>query len=156
MAGPKLTKEKRSELRKEIGEQVAAKTKLAGIVKTLSEKYGIGANAVRWHHKRVVGAAAAIRPQVAKSSLPKESTTKVKVQRAASIGKRGRPTSFRSLAAALRKFSPEDLRRAIKAGKLQAKHDVLFAQAPKLRDQLSATERRAHALQRQIDRLVSD
>lgn len=155
MPGPKLTKEKRSELRKEIGEQVAAKADLGSIVKTLSTKYGIGENAVRWHHKRVVRGSTPAPQPAAKRGRPRSSTAKKAARKLRRSASRGRPSSFRMLAAALGKVSPADLRRAIKASRLQVKYDALVKHASHLRRQLKATEMGARALERRIARVLS-
>jgi len=155
MAGPKLTSEKRAELRKEIGEQVAAKTDLAAIVKTLATKYGIGENAIRWHHKRVVDGNAPAKAPRAKRGRPKGSTTKKPVQKPGQTPGRGRPSSFKSLASALGKISPANLRRVIKASQLQVNHDALAAHAAHLRKQLKAIERRARILERRIEGVLT-
>jgi hypothetical protein len=154
MAGPKLTKEKRSELRKEIGEQVASKIDIGAMVKTLATKYGIGENAIRWHHKKVVGGSVTPNAARAKRGRPKGSVTKRPVRKQRKSTRRGRPSSFKSLASALSKIAPADLRRAIKASKLQVKHDTLMAQAVHLRRQLKGTEKRARVLERRIARVV--
>jgi hypothetical protein len=154
MPGPKLTKEQKVALRKDIGEQVASQTKLAEIVKGLSEKYRIGANAIRWHHKKVVGGSAPQNTGSGKRGRPKGSINKKPVKNLNKIPGRGRPSSFRKLAAALAKVSPADLRRAIKASRLQLKHDALITQATHLRQQLKGTERRARVLERRIARAL--
>jgi hypothetical protein len=154
MAGPKLTSEKRAELRKEIGEQLTANAELAPLVKDLASKFGISETAVRWHHKKVVGGSAPPKAPRARRGRPKGSVTKRPVRKQRSSTRRGRPSSFKSLASALSKIAPADLRRAIKASKLQVKYDALVAKGNHLRQQLKATERSARNLERRLTRII--
>lgn len=150
MAGPRLSKEKRAELRNEIANGGASKSKLAEMVRSLAAKYGIGKNSVRRHHRRVLKG-----PRLGKRG--RKSVVKIVTVVGRRLGSKagsravsgsGRPPAFRSLVVALREYSPSEFHKAIKASRIQDQHDTLLIRLENLAREVRRVEKRAAALRR--------
>jgi hypothetical protein len=171
MAKQKLTPEKRVELRKELKAQLAAGVKRSEILKSLSAKYGITTEGLRWYLNAVSPNGSARKPKApkrskaSKSKSRRQKPTKKRPKRARAKRAYSRKSSSNGYALHLPKALGSLTEKALK-GLLAARRLVPRLEASRRREQelresvrdlgreLRVESTKARKIQRRIRRLA--
>ncbi len=139
MAGPKLTTDQKTSLRKELKEQVDAGAKQADIMESLGKKYQVSGQTVRYHLNR----------------LGLAPTNGHRSRRGGRRKARSAGTSDRAfLRQAIAQLSEDELRRALKAKAVQVEYDKLRERERELAREYRVVRAKTRELKRRLRRLT--